>query len=59
MKDLNDEPATPSDELMIAVAKTEVLIDDHEDAIEEFDDNQEEIGNWLTVIFKSLKEALL
>ncbi|MBT4761075.1 MAG: hypothetical protein HOO06_05195 [Bdellovibrionaceae bacterium] len=59
MTDVNIESAANGDPLMKAVAKAEVLTEDHEDAIEDLEDNQEEIGSWITIILKSLKEALL
>ena len=59
MTNLKDELEIKGDELMKAVAKSEVLTEDHDEIMEELEDSKEEIGNWITIIFKAIKEALI
>ena len=47
------------DALMKAIGKSENLIEQHEEVIEELKEDQEEIGSWLVLIFKSIKNALM
>lgn len=59
MTDNNSEIEVTGDQLLKAVVKSELLIEEHEDAMEDLNNNQEDIGSWITVIFRALKEALL
>ena len=56
MSNLENEVYT-EDKLMSAIGKAELLSEQHEEAIEELEDETEDIEGWLTVIFKALKNV--
>jgi hypothetical protein len=47
------------DALMRAIGKSEVLTEQHEEAMEELKEETENIEGWLTVFFKAIKTAIL
>ena len=47
------------DALMRAIGKSEVLIEQHEEAMEELEEETENIEGWLTLFFKAIKTAIL
>ena len=47
------------DALMKAIGKSEVLTEQHEEAMEELEEETEIIEGWLTVFFKAIKTAIL
>lgn len=54
----NDENIN-DDALMRAIGKSEVLTEQHEEALEELEDETENIEGWLTVFFKAVKNVIL
>jgi hypothetical protein len=44
---------------MKAIGKSEVLTEEHEDALEEVNEATEEIEGWLTVILKLIKNSFI
>ena len=54
----NDENIN-DDALMRAIGKSEVLTEQHEEAMEELEDETENIEGWLTVFFKAVKNVIL
>ena len=54
----NDEKIN-DDALMRAIGKSEVLTEQHEEALEELEDETENIEGWLTVFFKAVKNVIL
>ena len=55
----SEEQNIASDNLMKAIGKSEVLIEDHEDALDDLNEETEDLEGWLTVFFKAIKNALL
>lgn len=55
----SEEQNFTSDNLMKAIGKSEVLIEDHQDALDDLNEETEEFEGWLTVFFKAIKNALL
>ncbi|MEE2671389.1 MAG: hypothetical protein VYA54_06755 [Bdellovibrionota bacterium] len=47
------------DALMRAIGKSEVLTEQHEEAMEELEEETENIEGWLTVFLKAIKTAIL
>ncbi len=47
------------DALMRAIGKSEVLTEQHEEAMGELEEESENIEGWLTVFFKAIKTAIL
>ena len=47
------------DALMRAIGKSEVLTEQHEEAMEELEEETEYIEGWLTVFFKAVKNVIL
>ncbi|MCP3930880.1 MAG: hypothetical protein GY909_17550 [Oligoflexia bacterium] len=47
------------DALMRAIGKSEVLTEQHEEAMEELEEETENIEEWLTVFFKAVKNVIL
>ncbi len=47
------------DALMRAIGKSEVLTEQHEEAMEELEEETENIEGWLTVFFKAVKNVIL
>lgn len=54
----NDENIN-DDALMRAIGKSEVLTEQHEEAMEELEDETENIEGWITVFFKAVKNVIL
>lgn len=54
----NDENIN-DDALMRAIGKSEVLTEQHEEALEELEDETENIEGWITVFFKAVKNVIL
>lgn len=48
-----------SDDLMKAIGKSEVLTEQHEEAIEDLKEETENLEGWLTVFLKAVKNVLL
>jgi len=48
-----------SDDLMKAIGKAEVLAEQHEEAIENLNEETEDLEGWLTVFLKAVKNVLL
>ena len=48
-----------SDDLMKAIGKAEVLTEQHEEAIEDLNEDTEDLEGWLTVFLKAVKNVLL
>ena len=44
---------------MKAIGKSEVLIEDHEDALDELNEETENLEGWLTIFFRAVRNALL
>lgn len=55
----SEEQNMASDNLMKAIGKSEVLIEDHEDALDELNEETENLEGWLTIFFKAVRNALL
>lgn len=55
----SEEQNIASDNLMKAIGKSEVLIEDHEDALNELNEETENLEGWLTIFFKAVRNALL
>lgn len=47
------------DVLMRAIGKSEVLTEQHEEAMEELEEETENIEGWITVFFKAVKNVIL
>lgn len=47
------------DTLMRAIGKSEILTEQHEEAMEELEEETENIEGWLTVFFKAVKNVIL
>lgn len=47
------------DELMKAIGKAEVLTEQHEEAMEDLNEETEDLEGWLTVFLKAVKNVLL
>ena len=47
------------DALMRAIGKSEVLTEQHAEAMEELEEETENIEGWLTVFFKAVKNIIL
>jgi hypothetical protein len=47
------------DALMRAIGKSEVLTEQHEEAMEELEEETENIEGWLKVFFKAVKNVIL
>ena len=47
------------DALMRAIGKSEVLTEQHEEAMEELDEETENIEGWLKVFLKAVKNVIL
>ena len=47
------------DALMRAIGKSEVLTEQHEEAMEDLEEETENIEEWLTVFFKAVKNVIL
>lgn len=47
------------DALMRAIGKSEVLTEQHEEAIEELKEETEDIEGWLKIFFKAVKNVIL
>jgi hypothetical protein len=58
LSESNQEIIT-QDNLMKAIGKSEVLTEEHEDALEEVNEATEEIEGWLTVILKLIKNSFI
>ena len=54
----NDENIN-DDALMRAIGKSEILTEQHEEAMEELEEETENIEGWLTVFFKAVKNVIL
>ncbi len=48
-----------NDALMRAIGKSEVLTEQHEEAMEELEEETENIEGWLKVFFKAVKNVIL
>ena len=48
-----------SDGLIKAIGKSELLVEEHQESLMEFDDETEEIEGWLTILLKALKSTIL
>lgn len=48
-----------TDNLMKAIGKSEVLIEDHEDALDDLSEETEDLEGWITIFLKAIKNALL
>ncbi len=59
MSNLENETLPIGDELVRALEKADVLNEEHDDVIDELNENQVEVKNWLTLIFKTIKEVFL
>ena len=55
----SEEQNFTGDNLMKAIGKSEVLIEDHEDALDELNEESENLEGWLTIFFKAVRNALL
>ncbi|MFT6632825.1 MAG: hypothetical protein ACJAS4_002790 [Bacteriovoracaceae bacterium] len=44
---------------MKAIGKSEVLIENHEDALDDLKEETEDIEGWVTIFLKAVKNALL
>ena len=44
---------------MKAIGKSEVLIEDHEDALDDLNEETEDLEGWITIFLKAIKNALL
>lgn len=55
----SEEQNMASDNLMKAIGKSEVLIEDHEDALDELNEETENLEGWLTIFFRAVRNALL
>ena len=44
---------------MKAIGKSEVLIEDHEDALDDLSEETEDLEGWITIFLKAIKNALL
>ncbi|MAV92000.1 MAG: hypothetical protein CL676_11325 [Bdellovibrionaceae bacterium] len=54
-----DNEIIKQDNLMKAIGKSEVLIEQHEEALEEAEEKTEDIEGWLTVFLKAIKNVIL
>lgn len=54
-----DNEIIKQDNLMKAIGKSEVLIEQHEEALEEAEEKTEDIEGWLTVLLKAIKNVIL
>jgi hypothetical protein len=48
-----------NDDLIKAIGKSEVLIEDHKEALEDLNEETEDLEGCLTIFFKAIKNALL
>lgn len=55
----SEEQNFTGDNLMKAIGKSEVLIEDHQDALDDLNEETENLEGWLTVFFRAIKNALL
>lgn len=55
----SEEQNMARDNLMKAIGKSEMLIEDHEDALGELNEETENLEGWLTIFFKAVRNALL
>ena len=55
----NNYEIIKQDNLMKAIGKSEVLIEQHEEALEEAEEKSEDIEGWLTIFFKAIKNIIL
>ena len=54
-----EEQNFATDNLMKAIGKSEVLIEDHEDALNDLSEETEDLEGWITIFLKAIKNALL
>ncbi len=54
-----DNEIIKQDNLMKAIGKSEVLIEQHEEALEKAEEKTEDIEGWLTVFLKAIKNVIL
>ena len=54
-----DNEIIKQDNLMKAIGKSEVLIEQHEEALEEAEEKTDDIEGWLTVFLKAIKNVIL
>ena len=47
------------DHLMKAIGKSELLIEEHEEAFEDLEESTEDLEGWVTIFLKAIKNALL
>ena len=55
----SEEQNFVTDNLMKAIGKSEVLIEDHEDALDDLNEETEDLEGWITIFLKAIKNALL
>ncbi len=55
----SEEQNFTTDKLMKAIGKSEVLIENHEDALDDLKEETEDIEGWVTIFLKAVKNALL
>ncbi|MBT4791794.1 MAG: hypothetical protein HON90_09500 [Halobacteriovoraceae bacterium] len=55
----SEEQNFATDNLMKAIGKSEVLIEDHEDALDDLSEKTEDLEGWITIFLKVIKSALL
>ena len=55
----SEEQNMARDNLMKAIGKSEMLIEDHEDALDELNEETENLEGWLTIFFRAVRNALL
>jgi len=55
----SEEQYFTTDKLMKAIGKSEVLIENHEDTLEDLKEETEDIEGWVTIFLNAVKNALL
>jgi hypothetical protein len=55
----NSNEIIKQNNLMKAIGKSEVLIEQHEEALEEAEEKSEDIEGWLTIFLKAVKNIIL